>query len=70
VGIHAFHGHRHRYAQERYQEMTGWACPARGGPRSKQLTPKQKELDREARDVISHEMGHGREQVTAVYLGR
>jgi hypothetical protein len=70
AGIHAFNGHRHRYAQERYQEMTGWACPARGGPRSKQLTPKQKELDREARDVISHEMGHGREQVTAVYLGR
>ena len=54
----------------RYQEMTGWACPAQGGPTSKQLTPKQKELDREARDVISHEMGHGREQITAVYLGR
>ena len=70
VGIHAFHGHRHFYAQARYQELTGQACPALGGPRSKQLTPAQKAIDREARDVISHEMGHGREQITAVYLGR
>ncbi len=70
VGIHAFHGHRHFYAQTRYLELTGWACPARGGIRSKQLTPKQREVDRRAREVISHEMGHGREQITAVYLGR
>ena len=70
IGIHAFHGHRHFYAQARYQELTGWACPARGGPTSKQLTAKQKAVDREAREIISHEMGHGREQVTAVYLGR
>ena len=66
VGIHAFHGHRHFYAQTRYQELTGWECPARGGPTSKQLTPKQKEIDREAREVISREMGHGREQITSV----
>jgi hypothetical protein len=70
VGIHGVHGHRHRYAQRRYNELTGWECPARGGPTSKQLTKTQKERDREAREVISHEMGHGREQVTAVYLGR
>jgi hypothetical protein len=70
VGIHAFHGHRHCYAQTRYLELTGWACPARGGIKSKRLTPKQKEIDRRAREVISREMGHGREQVTAVYLGR
>ena len=70
IGIHAFHGHRHFYAQARYQELTGRDCPARGGPTSKQLTPKQKALDREARETISREMGHGREQVTAVYLGR
>ncbi len=70
VGIHAFHGHRHFYAQERYKELTGWECPARGGPTSKQLTPNQKTLDRKAREVISREMGHGREAITAVYLGR
>ena len=51
VGIHAFHGHRHFYAQERYRELTGWECAARGGPTSKQLTAKQKAIDREAREV-------------------
>ena len=70
VGINAFHGHRHSYAQARYRELTGQECPVRGGPTSKQLTPKQKALDREAREVISREMGHGREQITAVYVGR
>ncbi|MGH8865968.1 MAG: integrase, partial [Burkholderiales bacterium] len=69
VGIHAFHGHRHLYAQTRYQELTGWACPARGGPASRQLTAQQKAIDRAAREAISREMGHGREQVSAVYLG-
>ena len=70
VGIHGVHGHRHRYAQKRYLELTRWECPARGGPTSKQLTKQQKAIDREARETISHEMGHGREQITAVYLGR
>jgi hypothetical protein len=70
IGIHAFHGHRHLYAQARYQVLTGRECPARGGPTSKQLTAKQRAVDREARETISREMGHGREQVTAVYLGR
>jgi hypothetical protein len=70
AGIHAFHGHRHFYAQARYQELTGWQCPARGGPIAKQLTPKQKALDGEARLTLSREMGHNREAITAVYLGR
>lgn len=70
AGIHGFHGHRHWYAQERYRELTGWECPVRGGPVSKQLTREQKVIDMKARLVISHEMGHGREQITAVYLGR
>jgi len=70
IGIHAFHGHRHFYAQARYKELTGWESPARGGPTSKQLTREQKVIDHEARIAISHEMGHGREQITAVYLGR
>jgi hypothetical protein len=70
AGIHHLHGHRHGYAQARYQELTGWPCPARGGPRSRQFTPEKKALDREARLTISREMGHNREQITAVYLGR
>ena len=70
AGIHRVHGHRHQYAQTRYREITGWAAPAAGGPRSKDLTPAQREIDREARLTISEELGHEREQVTAVYLGR
>lgn len=70
AGIHGVHGLRHRYAQTRYEELTGWQSPAAGGPTSKQLTPEQKEADREARQEISLEMGHHRIQITAVYLGR
>ena len=64
------HGHRHQYAQERYRELTGWDAPAAGGPASRTLTPAQKEIDRAARLTISEELGHEREQVTAVYLSR
>ena len=70
AGVHRIHGHRHQYAQTRYRELTGWAAPAAGGPRSKDLTPSQREADREARLTISQELGHEREQITAVYLGR
>ena len=68
--IRHVHGHRHQYAQARYQELTGWRCPAQGGPLSKQLSPEQKAMDRHARLTVSTELGHGREQITAVYLGR
>jgi site-specific recombinase XerC len=70
AGIGGVHGLRHQYAQSRYEALTGWKCPAAGGPSSKQLTASQKARDREARLTISAEMGHGREQITAVYLGR
>ena len=70
AGIHRVHGHRHQYAQERYRELTGWSAPAAGGPRSRALTREQKRIDREARLIISTELGHEREQVTAIYCGR
>lgn len=57
AGIHRVHGHRHQYAQVRYRELTGWAAPAAGGPRSKDLTPEQREVDRDARLTISEEHG-------------
>jgi len=50
--------------------LTGWLSPAAGGPNSKQLTPEQKAMDRKARLTVSRELGHEREQITAVYLGR
>jgi len=64
------HGLRHAYAQRRYEELTGWRSPVAGGPSSRSLTQEQKEQDREVRLIISRELGHEREQVTAVYLGR
>ncbi len=70
AGIERVHGHRHAYAQARYRELTGRACPAAGGPRSKELTPEQKAADREARLTISAELGHSREQVVSIYCGK
>jgi hypothetical protein len=70
AGIGHVHGQRHRFAQERYEALTGWKAPACGGPTSKQLTPGQKARDRAVRLLISKELGHEREQITARYLGR
>jgi site-specific recombinase XerC len=70
AGIDGVHGLRHAYAQARYAELTGWKAPAAGGPTSKQLSPEQKAIDRQARLTISRELGHEREQITAVYVGR
>jgi hypothetical protein len=70
AGLSKMHGLRHAYAQQRYEELTGWKSPAAGGPISKALTAEQRKTDHQMRLVISREMGHEREQVTAVYLGR
>lgn len=70
AGLSQLHGLRHAYAQERYEELTGWQCPATGGPDSKTLTTEQRILDQEARLTISRELGHERVQVTAAYLSR
>ena len=70
AGIDRVHGLRHHYAQTRYAELTGWKSPAAGRPTSNQLSPAQKVIDRQARLTISRELGHEREAITAVYLGR
>ncbi|HNP63832.1 MAG TPA: phage integrase N-terminal domain-containing protein [Woeseiaceae bacterium] len=64
------HGLRHAYAQRRYEELTGWKAPLAGGPASKSLTNDQRARDKGAREMISRELGHGRESVSATYLGR
>ena len=69
AGIHRVHGHRHQYAQTPYRELTGWAAPAAGGPRSEELTAAQKVIDQEARLTISSELGHSRGQILAIYCG-
>ena len=70
AGLSSMHGLRHAYAQERYEELTGWKCPAAGGPDSRSLTSEQREMDHEARLTISQELGHEREQISTAYLGR
>ncbi len=70
AGMSKLHGLRHEYAQRRYMELTGWASPATGGPAAKELSTEQKEKDWAVRLQISQELGHNREAITAVYLGR
>jgi site-specific recombinase XerC len=70
AGMSKLHGLRHDYAQRRYRQLTGWRCPASGGPAAKDLSPEQRAIDQEVRLTISHELGHARESITAVYLGR
>lgn len=70
AGIHGVHGLRHQYAQVRYEELTGRLAPATGGKTAKELTPEEKKQDYAARLKISIELGHMREQIVAVYLGR
>ena len=70
AGLSRLHGLRHAYAQSRYEELTGWKCPAVGGPESKVLTPEQSEADHQARLTISQELGHDREAVVSAYIGR
>ena len=70
AGLSNMHGLRHAYAQNRYEELTGWQAPAAGGPNAKTLTPEQRETDRQARLTISRELGHEREQIPAAYLGK
>ncbi len=69
AGLSNMHGLRHRYAQMRYETLTGWKSPAAGGPGTAQLDLSQRLADRHVRQQISHELGHERVKVTAVYLG-
>ena len=69
AGLSQMHGLRHAYAQNRYEELTGWQAPAAGGPKAKTLTPEQRETDRQARLTISRELGHERASITAAYCG-
>ena len=70
AGLSKLHGLRHAYAQARYQHLTGWPCPAAGGPTASRLSIDQRKQDYQARLTISRELGHVREQISAVYLGR
>lgn len=76
-----FHGERHTYANERYQELTGYKSPVESGFKhgrehwknmAKDLGKtyqEAKELDQTTRMKISEELGHHRVDVTNSYLG-
>lgn len=69
AGIRNVHKHRHWYAQRRYEALSGFPCPAAGGPTHDGLTrAEQARLDA-ARLTVSRELGHNRIDVTDAYLG-
>ncbi|HBO2913643.1 phage integrase N-terminal domain-containing protein [Pseudomonas aeruginosa] len=70
AGLSNMHGLRHRYAQMRYEVLTGWKAPAAGGLSTVQLDSSQRLLDQQARKQISRELGHERVQITFIYLGK
>ena len=69
AGLGRMHGLRHRYAQSRYESLTGWKAPAAGGPRRRSLSPARRRADNAARLAVSRELGHGRPDAAAIYLG-
>lgn len=68
-GIHENHGLRHQYAQRRFRDLAGFACPACAGPMRAEMSEEQYTLDRKVRKIVSAELGHARVSVTSVYLG-
>ncbi|MCY3621412.1 MAG: integrase domain-containing protein, partial [Gammaproteobacteria bacterium] len=69
AGMARMHGLRHGYAIRRYEHLTGWQAPVRGGPSRRELEGEDREADRRARLMISRELGHGRQSVTVTYIG-
>ncbi len=63
--LKGFHELRAAYACERYEQITQHRAPINGG----QCCQLDQHLDREARRQISYELGHGRIDVVAAYIG-
>ncbi|AHZ75173.1 MULTISPECIES: integrase domain-containing protein [Pseudomonas] len=63
--LKGFHELRAAYACERYEQITQHVAPVNGG----QCYQVDRNLDREARWQISYELGHGRMDVAAAYVG-
>jgi hypothetical protein len=69
AGINNPHASRHAWAQWRYKQLSGMAAPAAGGTPRSEMTDEQKRADDSARLQVSQELGHGRIDITNVYLG-
>lgn len=66
-GIRGFHELRAAYACSRYEQLTDHAAPVILQRRN--LSTEEQAADREARKIISYELGHGRISVTNAYVG-
>ncbi|MBK5303800.1 integrase domain-containing protein [Erwinia sp. TH29] len=65
LDLKGFHELRAAYACERYEQITGYPAPTNGGDGYLQ----DRALDRNARQQISHELGHNRIDVVSAYIG-
>lgn len=64
AGIDKYHDLRATYACDRYQQLTGHAAPALTGGMN-----ADRASDLEARETLTWELGHGRVDVVAAYIG-
>lgn len=65
AGLRGYHDARAAFACERYQALSGHPAPVvAGGQRA-----ADREADGQAREVIAVELGHGRTDVVAAYIG-
>ncbi len=64
-GLKGFHELRAAYACERYQQLTGHVAPVNGG----RCYHIDRDLDQQARQQISLELGHYRVDVVSAYIG-
>lgn len=71
LGI-AGHGLRHKWAQNRFEQLSGGIkCPLAGGTKYASLTPAEKTAWDKAASQVNQELGHGegRQDITATYIG-
>lgn len=64
-GLKGFHELRAAYACERYEQLTGHSAPVNGG----HCYRIDRDLDQQARQQISVELGHNRIDVISTYIG-
>jgi len=63
AGARGYHDLRATYASERYQAIVGHSAPCNGGK------IENRDADKEARQTIATELGHGRISVVSSYIG-
>lgn len=71
LGI-AGHGLRHKWAQNRFEELSGGIkCPLAGGAKYADLSPQEKARWDLAANQVNQELGHGkdRQDITSTYIG-